>query len=188
MKFDTIFESNFTRLQGGGFLTGDIIKLKSGWKSCDWCKTAPEQVLGKLNDFAESDLIKRVSAVKTVRPAVNSSVDQAAGVDGFFVDITIETAPGRYTDYITIPQEMIELDGPNDKLPEIPDSLKREEDIDVKPRELDKDDTGDDELPRAFNPEEDTGTDDKVNRRMANKNYKLPGAKAAKSYTANYLN
>ncbi len=188
MKFDTIFESNFTRLQGGGFLTGDIIKLKSGWESCDWCKTAPDHVIDKLKEVAESDLVKRVSAVKTVRPAVNSSVDQAAGVDGFFVDITIETAPGRYTDYITVPQEIIELDGDNDKLPEIPDSLKREEDVDVKPRELESEDTGDGDKPRALNPEEDTGTDDKVNRKLTDKNKKLPGATAAKSYTANYLN
>lgn len=195
-KFDVLYESNFSRFQGGGFLTGDVIKLKDGWESDDWCKTAPAQVIDTLKSLADQDLLLRVSSVKTLRPAVNSSVDQALGVDGFHVDITQETAPGRYSGaFVTVPHELIELDGPNDKLPEIPDSLRRDERISVKPKSLEEDaedsatgitsDTEND--PGMTNPLKATGMDDKFNRELNNKDIKQPNATAAKPYTAGYM-
>jgi len=196
-KFDVIFENNFSRFQGGGYLTGDIIKLKKGWEKDDWCKEAPAQTIDMLKSFDEQDLILRVSTVKTVRPAVNSSVDAAAGVDGFYIDVTQETAPGRYTGaFITVPHQIIELDGPNDKLPEIPDSMKRDEKISVKPKSLEEDqaennpngitsDTEND--PGMTNPLKQTGMDDKFNRSLHDKDIKQPKAIAATSYTAGYL-
>ena len=186
-KFDTIFESNFSRFQGGGFLTGDVIKLKDGWESDEWTSNAPAQVVDKLKEIAGSDLVLRVSSVKAIRPAVNSSVDQAAGADDFHIDITQELAPGRFSGvFLTVPQQIIELDGPNDTLPGVPDSLKREEDVDIKPRELTGDDInteGDD----FVDPKKQTGTDDKTNKKLTDSNNTLPGATAAKSYTANYI-
>lgn len=189
-KFDTIFESNFSRFQGGGFLTGDVIKLKSDWNSCEWCKTAPEQMIDKLKELADSDLLLRVSSVQALRPSVSSNVAQNHGADDFFVDITQETAPGRFTgQFIKIPQEMIELDGPNDRLPDIPDSLKRDETVDLKPKDIKDEDisNGDEDSPDMTDPKKQTSTDDKVNRKLSGKNIKLPGATGAKSYTANYL-
>ena len=186
-KFDTIFDSNFSRFQGGGFLTGDVIKLKDGWESDEWTSNAPAQVVDKLKEIAGSDLVLRVSSVKAIRPAVNSSVDQAAGADDFHIDITQELAPGRFSGvFLTVPQQIIELDGPNDTLPGVPDSLKREEDVDIKPRELTGDDInteGDD----FVDPKKQTGTDDKTNKKLTDSNNTLPGATAAKSYTANYI-
>lgn len=189
-KFDAIFESNFSRFQGGGFLTGDVIRLKDGWESDEWSKLAPDQLVSKLKELADSDLLLRVSSVKTVRPAVNSSIDQAAGVDDFHIDITQETAPGRYTgQFVTVPQHIIEFDGDQDKLPRVPDSLRREEDIDIKPRELTDEDISNqtDEDPGMVDPKKHTGTDDKVNKQLTDKDIKQPNASAAKSYTANYI-
>jgi hypothetical protein len=184
-KFNTIFESNFSRYQGGGFLTGDIIKLKQGWNQDEWSTKAPQQLIDKLRELDESDLILRVSSVKTLRPAVNSSVDQALGTDDFHIDITQETAPGRFNGvFVTLPQNLIELDGPNDTLPDIPDSLKREENIDVKPTELKKvEEEGD----QFTSPTRQTGTDDKNNKAMTDKDIKQQGATGAESYTSRYI-
>lgn len=189
-KFDTLYESNFTRFQGGGFLTGDIIKLKDGWESDDWCKTAPAQVIEQIKKLADSDLVLRVSSVKPIRPAVNSSIDQALGVDDFYIDVTQEIAPGRFSgQFVTLPQQLIELNGPTDpaNLADVPDSLKREEDVDVKPKELQDEDTSSEESNMMTDPTKQTGTDDKVNKSLADKNTTLPGATGAQSYTANYL-
>lgn len=187
-KFDTIFESNFTRFQGGGFLTGDIIKFKEGWERDEWSSKAPAQVIDKIKEMTGSDLILRVSSVKAVRPAVNSNTDQAAGADDFHVDITQELAPGRFNGvFITVPQHLIELDGANDSLPEIPDSLKREDQVDVKPKELSKEDTSETESDMMTDPSKQTGTDDKYNKSLQNKNHSLPGSTGADSYTANYM-
>jgi len=187
-RFDTIFESNFTRMQGGGYLTGDIIKFKEGWESEDWCKDAPAQVLDKIRELAASDLILRVSSVQAVRPSVNSSVDQASGVDGFFLDIAQETAPGYWNGhFLTVPQQLVELgnvEGP----PEVPESLKRKDDVDLKPKELTGEDTEDSQTEDLMNdPVKQTGMSDKTNRRLADKNTKLPGVTGANSYTAKYI-
>ena len=189
-KFDTIYESNFTRFQGGGFLTGDIVKLKSGWESDDWAKSAPSQVFDQIKKMASEDLVLRVSSVKPVRPAVNSSVDQALGVDDFFIDLTQEIAPGRFSGhFVTLPQGLLELDGPSDpaNLAKVPDSMKREEDVDIKPRELQDEDTSGEDSGMMTDPKKQTGTEDKTNKTMATTNTTLPGATGAESYTAKYL-
>lgn len=184
-----IFESNFTRFQGGGFLTGDVIKLKQGWDTDDWTKNAPAQVVEALRELSESDLVLRVSSVKAIRPAVNSSVDQALQVDDFHVDITQESAPGRYTGkFFTVPQHLIELNGANDTLPEVPDSLKRKDKVNVKPVEVEED-SGESQgdVDNFVKPEQQTGTFDKINKNLPDDNTTLPGATGAASYTAGYL-
>lgn len=187
-KFNTIFESNFTRFQGSGFLTGDIIKLKDGWESDDWCKDAPGQVLDKLKELSDSDLVLRVSSVKPIRPGVQGSVQQDQVPGEFFVDIAQEMAPGMYNgQFVTVPGSLIELSGDNDTLPEIPDSLRREEDVDVKPRKIEQESTGDDEMSKFTNPAKQTNTEDKVNKQLTDKDIKQPGAIAATSYTAGYM-
>ena len=183
-KFDVLFESNFTRFQGGGFLTGDVVKLKEDWENDDWSKNAPGQLVDQIKQLAESDLILRVSSVKAVRPTISSTVDQANQVDDFHVDIAQESAPGRYSGvFVTIPQHLIELNGANDTLPDIPDSLKRKENIVVEPEEVTVEDNDD----QFANPVKQTGTDDKVNKTMTDKNETLPGSTAATSYTAGYM-
>ena len=179
-KFNTLFESNFSRFQGGGFLTGDVIKFKEGWESDEWCKKAPTQLIEKLKEMAGSDLVLRVSSVKALRPSVNSSVDQASGVDDFHLDITQETAPGFYNgNFATVPQFLVELKGLNDGPPEIPDSLRRQEKINIKPESAELKDTQNTD----FTP---LGSGDAQN--LPADNTTLPGATAAKSYTAKYLN
>ena len=176
-KFDTLFESNFSRFQGGGFLTGDVIKLKQGWESDDRASKAPAQLIEKLKELNESDLVLRVSSVKPIRPAVNSSVDQSLGADDFHIDITQESAPGRYTGvFVTVPQHLLELNGPNDKLPDIPDSLKRKENVTIKPEEAGIKQPGDGEVLG------DTHATD-----LPTDNHTLPGAEGATSYSANYI-
>lgn len=186
-KFDTLFESNFSRYQGGGFLTGDVIKLKDGWERDDWAKKAPAQVVEKIAELAGSDLILRVSSVKTIRPTINSSVDQAGGVDDFYLDICQETAPGMWNGhFVTIPQHLVELNGPNDGPPPIPDSMKREDVVDVKPKEISSEDTAN-EGGEEMDPKKQTGTDDKFNKTLPDNNTTLPGATGAESYTAKYI-
>lgn len=187
-KFDTIFESNFNRFQGGGFLTGDIVRLIDGWNSNDWCKSAPQQVVDKLKEMDDSDLVMRVSVVKAVRPGVQGSVQQDQGVSDFHVDITQEMAPGRYTGvFVTVPQEMIELNGDNTSLAEIPDSLRREDDVDVKPKELEQESAEPENDAEKFtHPKDQTGTG-KYYKNLPDEDTKLDGASGAESYTAGYI-
>ena len=174
-KFDTLYQSNFNRFQGGGYLTGDVIKFKEGWENDNWSQNAPAQVVEKIRELAGSDLVLRVSSVKSVRPAVNSSIDQAAGVDDFYLDITQETAPGYYNgNFITVPQTLVELNGAPDR-PEIPDSFKRKDEVDMKPKQ---EETKEQEIGMSSST---------TKQNLPDSNFTQPGATAAKSYTAKYL-
>lgn len=187
-KFDTIYESNFSRFQGGGFLTGDVIKLKDGWNNDEWCKGAPAQVVDKIRELADSDLILRVSSVKPLRPAVNSSVDQAMGVDDFYIDVAQELSPGGFSgNFVTVPQALIELSGDPSQLPELPDSLRREDEVDIKPGELEDSDTSNEDGTGFTCPKGQTGMDDKTNKKLTDKDIKQPGVTGAVSYTAGYI-
>lgn len=188
-RFNVLFESNFTRFQGGGFLTGDVIRLKDGWENDDWCKSAAPQLVDALKELDDSDLLLRVSSVKAIRPAVNSSIDQALGVDDFHVDIAQEIAPGKFSGkFVTVPQHLIMLHGDNATLPEVPESLKRQEKIDVKPVELEQAEAGDDaDVDKFTKPGFQTKTEDKVNHELTDKNIEQPGATGAESYTAKYI-
>jgi hypothetical protein len=187
-KFNTIFESNFTRFQGSGFLTGDIIKLRDGWERDEWCKDAPGQVLDKLKELHDSDLILRVSSVKPMRPGVQGNIQQDQVPGEFFVDVAQELSPGMYNGiFVTVPGHMIEISGDNDAPPALPDSLRREDDVDVKPRVIEQESAGDDEMSKFTNPAKQTNTEDKVNKHLTDKDIKQPGATAAASYTAGYM-
>ena len=188
-KFNTIFESNFTRFQGSGFLTGDIIKLKDGWESDEWCKSAPAQLIDQLKEMSESDLVLRVSAVKPIRAQIQGTVQQDQLPGEFHVDIAQEMSPGMYNGkFVTIPGHLIEIAGSNDTLPELPDSLRREDDVDVKPRELGEEATEDQgDMQKFVDPSIQTATNDKVNKNMTDKNVKMDHADGAKSYTAGYM-
>jgi hypothetical protein len=112
--------------------------------------------------------------------------DQVPGE--FHVDITQEEAPGRYNGvFVTVPGGIIELFGDNDTLPELPDSLRRKDDVDIKPVEIEQESAGDDEMSKFSNPQAQTGMDDKVNKKITDKNIKLDNAEGAVSYTAGYI-
>ena len=93
-KYSTIIETTMQRFTSGGFLTGDMVKLKKNIMSSEWAKRQPSNLLEKLKEFAETDKHIRVSAVKALRPAVSGSVQPHNQVDDYYCDIVIESAPG----------------------------------------------------------------------------------------------
>ena len=135
-KFDVLLESAFNRFQGGGFLTGDLVKFKPSALGTDWAKKQPENLFQKLKEFTETDENIRISAVKALRPAVSGSVQQHSQVDDFYCDIVREKAPGLFMDFITVPAEILEYQDMGINLPDVPDSQKRDEDITLTPEEL----------------------------------------------------
>lgn len=135
-KFDTILESAFNRFQGGGFLSGDLVKLKENALGSEWAKKQPENLLQKLKEFAETDENIRVSSVKALRPAVSGSVQQHEQVDDFYCDIVREKAPGLFMDFITIPAELLEYIDFGTNLPPVPGSQRRDHPGDGKPEEV----------------------------------------------------
>ena len=170
-KFQQIFEGNFQRFQGGGFLTGDLVKFRQGWNSNPWCKSLGENTITQLNTFAEGKYNIRVSAVKTLRPQVQGSTQQDVGASNqYFCDIALEKAPGLFLDFIEVPSEILEYVDTGINLSPVSDENKREDEIKIKPEDVQVE--KDEHEKEIDNPDSNTT---------------LPGATAAKSYTANYI-
>ena len=146
-KYSTIIETTMQRFTSGGFLTGDMVKLKKNIMSSEWAKRQPSNLLEKLKEFAETDKHIRVSAVKALRPAVSGSVQPHNQVDDYYCDIVIESVPGLYHDFMTLPAELLEYQERDINLPELPDSLRHDDNLQHEPKELSAEDVEDENSP-----------------------------------------
>ena len=159
-KFTTLLEGVFQRYQGGSFLTGDLVKFRDGALSEEWCKAQPASLMEKLKQFAEGDLNLRVSSVQALRPAVQGSVQQDNQQCDFYCDVVQETAPNRWSEFLTIPAYLLELNNPEDvNLAPIPDSLRYDDNTHIKPDEVKEEGSadGDTTKPHSQTRHADTG-------------------------------
>ena len=83
----------------------------------------------------DSDQNIRVSSVKAVRPASGGAVQQDQQVDDFYCDIVSEISPGLWTDFLTVPANILVVQDLEGNLPPVPDSQKRDDDSHINPEE-----------------------------------------------------
>lgn len=182
-KFQKLYEGTFTRFQGGGFLTGDLVRIKPNILKSEWASKLGQNYIEQLNRFLESDLNIRISSVKTLRPQRQGSLQQDMGVGNeYFADVCLEEIPGKFMDFTEVPCEFLEMIDTGVNLPPIADSQKRENKINIKPEEVEGGVTN-----NPMDPVAGTGvnTGDKTTPKD---NTTLPGAKGAQSYTSKYIN
>lgn len=130
-KFEKIYEDTIYRFQSGGIMAGDIVKISANALSNAKVKGMTEAYQEMLKNAMESDLNIRVGGVKSIRPNTAGNYD-ATGTDAagdFHVDIVVEYAPGLWRDPITVPLEILERFDTGINLAPVPDSLKRQNDI-----------------------------------------------------------
>jgi len=137
-RFLKLYESTINRFTNGGFLTGDVVKLKANafnHKAFD----GQEETKSHIKAMIDSDLNLRVTNVKNAYPAVMGAGNtDYMNPEGRIVDIAQEIAPGRYYNTITVPAEVLDrvTDGDDtNSLPSIPDSFKKPDPSEIKPTE-----------------------------------------------------
>jgi len=196
-KFVKLYESALQRYTNGGLLTGDLVVFKEGFQNDPWFRGLGNNTKDKIKAMIESGLNLRVSAIKSVLPAVKGAGNtDYTGVD-FNVDITTEIAPGRYGDFATIPGRLLEPKSSYPNLPPVPEVFKKGDPgrrAAIKPKKV-KDEA--EEVP--FLSPRDTMLSDLGNKKLSrgdrellNTNVKIPSSPAKghndpASYTANYL-
>lgn len=181
-KFQKLFEGTFTRYQGGGFLTGDLVKLKSDILKSEWASKLGQNYIEQLNKFLESDLNIRISSVKTLRPQQQGSIQQDMGVGNeYYADICLEEIPGKFLDFTEVPCEFLEMIDTGVNLSPIADSQKRKDKTNIKPEEVDI--QSDDNM---FDPVVNTKSNE-GDKHNPTSNTTLPGATGAESYTSKYI-
>lgn len=189
-KFIPLIETYLQKFTRGGFLTGDIVKIKKDVFNSDFIKRKPEQYKEKLKSWADSDLLLRVSAVKPIRPTNQATGNAEITGSEFDIDITQEIAPGRYVDFLTIPAEFVEpLEPTSPNLPPIPNSLKRKSKVNIKPEEQE---TKVQQVSQTYLSDNGKGKLTPGDRSLNNTNTKIPSlpvdkSPAVKNYVHQYL-
>ena len=180
-KFDLIVETTLKRYQGINFLIGDRVKLIEKFFNSDWAKSQPALKLERIKGLIESGDNIRVSAVKAIRPAT-AQTGHFQDVDGWYVDIVREAAPGLMmsNEVYTLPDFLLELldDYPN-LAGDTPDSQKRADTSNIKPEDVDLDDPAGlmTKQTRCEHPAKE----------MPGSNTDISLVPAGKSYTGKYL-
>ena len=76
--FNLLYEANFQKFQGGGILSGDVVKFIDNVEGHEWMKKQQPNFIEKLKQMMDSDQNIRVSSVKAVRPADGGARGDAA--------------------------------------------------------------------------------------------------------------
>tara|TARA_R110000851_G_scaffold83993_1_gene183320 strand:+ start:1021 stop:1599 length:579 start_codon:yes stop_codon:yes gene_type:complete len=173
-KFDKLFESNFQTLQGGGLLTGDVVKFIDGVLDHAWTKKQQPNLVDRIKEMIDSDNNIRIGSVKSLRPAAAGSVQQDQQVDDFYCDVVSEYAPGLWHSFVTVPMEVLSREDLGMNLAPIPDSQKREDTSHITPKELDHM-KGDDETCPVYGTKSDEG-----DRQLLNTDIKIAKGKPTK--------
>jgi hypothetical protein len=138
-KFYTLAESIIHRYQSGGFLAGDLVKLREDAFTHEWMKKQAPHFVERIKEMVESGLNLRITAVKGLRPAASGSVQAANQTDDFYCDVIREHAPGMMMDFVTLPACLLVLANPEDgNLASIPDAMRAKDRTHIKPKEVEQ--------------------------------------------------
>jgi hypothetical protein len=140
-KFNKIYESYVSRYTRGGFLTGDLVKVRDDYKSSEGYKKLSPEYKAKLDDLLASDLNLRVSGIENKYPSNQpGNTDNSSGE--FSVTVSQETAPGRYDGFYQFPDDIFEpVDVYPNRMP-VPNSMVRPNGTQIDPDTLEFEDPG----------------------------------------------
>lgn len=193
-KFINLYESAIQRFTRGGFLVGDLVKIRESSLNDDFFKKQATNYIDKVKEFMSSGLNIRISAIKPVYPSYQPGNIQNEA-ESYLCDIVLEKAPGLYYAFITVPAHVLEHIDTGINLAPVPDALKRPNNEILDPEEVTqyKDPTS------YMSPYRQTLTadsgdnkDSKSDIKLAVTNSKIPsspaeGERDPASYTARYL-
>ena len=183
-KFDTIVENALHRFQRTEFLVGDLVKLVENWDRDDWVKRQSKGMIERVREIVEQGRHLRVAGIRGLYEDGSSGLGNQEAADYHYIEMVEELAPGRYSGFVTVPVHLVErvqIEGNNVTAP-MPDGLVRKPNHHIKPEEVNIE-HGDD----MINPTHQTRCEHPA-KEMPKQNVTLPGATAAKSYTAGYIN
>lgn len=193
-KFINLFESTIQRYTRGGLLTGDLVKFVNGFQNDEFFKKQSVNYLQKIDEFVKSGLNLRVSAIKAVYPSSYKPGNIQNEAESFLVDIVLESAPGLYYSFVTVPAHVLERVDTGINLAPVPDSLKYDDKVQIEPTELSNTSTNTYQSPARQTTTTDRGDqkDSKTVLSNPDKNIRIPSKPAEKerdpaSYTYRYL-
>lgn len=178
-KFVPLFEEYMSRYERGGFLVGDVFKFNDNFKSEEAYKELGNNVKDVIDQMIDSGLHIRVTNIKNEDPTRFPGSNQNSQLEPF-LEIGLDTGGGRYTHKVSIPcccGQPVKY-APN--LLPIPDAMRRKDNVNIKPKEVEEDE------------ENLSNKTDKGNGELSQTELKLPTdnttlPNSSQSHTVNYL-
>ena len=137
-KFVKLFENYMRRFERGGFLVGDVFKFNDDFKSHDAYKGLGDNIKELIDDMIESGLHIRVVNIKDTDPARYPANDQTSSLKTV-LDIALDTGGGRYSHYCSVPCGLGQPVQYAPNLLPIPDAMRRKDNVNIKPEEVEED-------------------------------------------------
>lgn len=184
-KYLTLVENYLRRSQRGGFLVGDVFKFNDNFKSSPQYKNLGQNIKDMIEDMSKTGLHIRVVGINDVNGQRYPGNPQTSSTD-VQLSLALDNGGGRYTHYITLDPSLGQPETYYPNLPPIPDAVKRKEKVNIKPKELEKQDHISNKTDRGDAKLSDT------NLELPTTNTPLPGqsatpSPAVASYTHQYL-
>jgi len=161
-KFNVLYENVLERYQQGGFVIGDRVKFRKDCLKLDFFQNKGQSFLDliKATMAPGFDLNLRISALKSTRPTTTQNYRGGTeSPDDVYADVIIEYAPGLYRNPMTVPIDALELQDDGINTGPVPDSVKRKNNVQIKPKEA----------------KAESNAEFEVN--LTNKNVQIPGGK-----------
>jgi len=106
-KFKVLYETIYNRYkQGAGFLEGDLVKLKDGYKTEETYKSLAETLKQRVEDCAQSGLNLRVGRLHT--PYNQYGSFGHLNLPATHADLYQELSPGNFGNLVTVPLSILE--------------------------------------------------------------------------------
>ena len=189
-KFLKLIENTIERYSNGGFLTGDLVKLKSNYKSLDEYKGLNDEIKDYIDSYFDSDKNYYVVNIKTATGTPGPGNNDNRG-DAFVAEIAKEMGNGRYDNQgkVALSTNLLDrIDNGVNRHP-VPDSDKYDNKVQINPREV-----GEEDEIAITRMTQQGDTLKRTNDKLASQNTKIPSAPATpspavnrESYTSKYM-
>jgi hypothetical protein len=136
-KYLTLVENYLRRFERGGFLIGDIFKFNKDFKSSEEYTGLGQNVKDAIDDMIDSGLHIRVVGINDTTGQRYPGAPETASSD---VELTIalDNTGGRFSHYAKVSPALGQPESPYPGLAPIPDSAKRKNKVNIKPKEVEE--------------------------------------------------
>ena len=185
-KYLMLVEDYMRRFERGGFLVGDIFKFDGKFKSSDAYKALGQNTKDLIDDMLETGLHVRVVGINDTNGQRFPGNPQTSDASSVQLSLALDNGGGRYSHYVTVSPSLGQPESHYPNLPPIPDAVIRKNNVNIKPKELAKQD----HISNKTDKGNAKNTDTEI--ALATKNTVLPHqstspSPAVASYTHEYL-
>lgn len=184
-KYLTLVENYLRRFERGGFLVGDVFKFNDDFKTTDQYKQLGQNTKDMIEDMLATGLHVRVVGINDTNGQRYPGNPQTSSTD-VQLSLALDNGGGRYSHHITLNPQLGQPETYYPNLPPIPDAVRRKDNVNIKPKELEKQDHISNKTDRGDAKLSDT------NLELPTTNTTLPAqstspSPAVASYTHQYL-